>query len=301
MNFGALKHLLIAIFSISLLTGCGGGSRGSGGQLYDGFVGDSDGRALSGVSVTILATGDSAVSDASGGFSIQTEPQSGAVEFLLEGPAFSGRVVSDDVPTNATRVFVQFAVGSGTNPSIGISIDIRERRPDPTPRPTRVPTAQPGVTVAPTNTPSPGVAAPTATVPSVQTPDDDGGGNDNDDIDDNEGGGGEDDENGDSSNGDSSGNGDGSPTRTPTPVPTASATRTPRNGDSVQAEGLISAISSNSVIIEGTIFSPTNATEYRGADGRAGALGDFKVGDSVKAKGRVTGGQILLERLELAR
>jgi hypothetical protein len=192
-SFRLLPQLVAIILSFSLLWGggCGGGTRGSGGQFFEGLVSDSNSRSLSGVTVTIFATGDSAVTDENGSFEIQTTSVSGAVEFLLESGSFSGKVATENVPQDAKRIFVSFVVGVGMSPPIRVDVDVREREPTPTPRPTSTPIAAPSVAPGvPTQIPTP---APTTSGGSGST----GGSDDRDDDDDDSGGRGPGDDGGD--------------------------------------------------------------------------------------------------------
>jgi len=163
--FAGAPVLLLMCFNLFMLFGggCGGGTRGSGGQLFDGVVSDSDFRALPGVSVTILTTGDSAITASDGPFSIATSTTSDTVEFLLESEQFSGRSATKVVPGNAKRVFVRLVVGQGSSPSIDADIEVTETKPQPTARPsaTRTPVVT-SPTPAPQRTPgSTPVPAPT--------------------------------------------------------------------------------------------------------------------------------------------
>lgn len=177
--FAGAPVLLLMCFNLFMLFGggCGGGTRGSGGQLFDGVVSDSDFKALPGVSVTILSTGDSAITASDGTFSIETSTTSDTVEFLLESEQFSGRSATKIVPANAKRVFVRLVVGQGSSPSIDADIEVAETKPQPTARPsaTRTPVASPP-TPAPQRTPG-------STPVPAPTQDDDDDDNDNDDDD----------------------------------------------------------------------------------------------------------------------
>lgn len=272
-----MKVLLTAftlILSVILCIGCGGGTRGSGGQYYEGFVGDSSGRALSDVSVTILSTGDSAVTDTSGNFTIETEDQAGTVAFLLESPSFSGQV-SREIPPDSARVFIRFAVSGGSKPDIEATVEVKESRP----RPTRIPTPK---------APTPTSQSPVSPAPSPsRTPDDDDSGDDNSDDDDS-----------DDNDSDDDTDDDRTPRPSPSSSPSPSPTAGPREGESTKAEGRITSLSASSVVVEGVTFVPSSSTEYRREDGERISLSDFKVGDSVEARGRITAGTNMLQRLE---
>lgn len=118
--------LLGALPCLFLLGGCGGGSRGTGGQLYEGSVFDRSSNGIPGVSVTIVNTGDGSVTAADGHFSINTARVSGRVDFILEGPGFNVRSSVSDVPSNAIKLRINFIVGSGANPDVENDLEIEE-------------------------------------------------------------------------------------------------------------------------------------------------------------------------------
>ncbi len=258
---------------VCVVFGCGGGTRGSGGQLFDGFVSDVNGKALIQVNVTITATGDSATTDDNGRFSITTDDLSGGVEFLLEASTFSGTVISQEIPADASTISVKFVVGNGAKPEIETEIEVKERRPTPSPTPRRTPT--------PGTTPSPN--------PTI---DDHGGNSGSDGSDDSEN-----DDSGShsgSSGSGSSGNG-GSPTGTASPSPTPES----HEGENVDAEGVLTFVSANLVTVQGKDFVPAQSTEYRNKKGERVSLDAFSVGETVKARGKITNGVVVLQKLEI--
>ena len=182
---GAPLAIVLLIISIGILGGgCGGGTRGSGGQLFEGVVFDSESRTLAGVSITILSTGDSAISAADGSFSIETAGVTERVEFLLESQEFSAQTPARVVPANARRVFVRLVVGPGNTPSVDVDIDVVENKPQPTARPsaTRPPHAgTPIPATTPGQVPSP---APTRDDGDNDDDDEDEDDNSDDDSDD---------------------------------------------------------------------------------------------------------------------
>lgn len=120
-----LTSLVIGV--ILVLCGCGGGSAGTGGQFYQGNVVDRAGEALPGYTVTLLSTGDSAVSDQSGAFAIETsEDLSGKVDFLIEDGEVSVRTSISDVPLDAERVECVFEIDREGN--TGSTRDVRIKK-----------------------------------------------------------------------------------------------------------------------------------------------------------------------------
>lgn len=297
-----LPQFLVATISLFLLWGggCGGGTRGSGGQLFEGVVSDSNARSLSGVSVTILSTGDSSITDNNGAFTISTNDVSGGVEFLLEAQQFSGRVITQEVPQDATRVFVKFTVGSGSSPTITSDIEVKDRIPTPTAAPRA--TATPRATMTPIGIPAAPTPQPTQGGSGSTGPDDSSDDNDdqdqNDDDDDQVGGSGP--TGGSGPIGGSGGSGGSGPNDDDDNKDDDDDSNNGglKDGATVDVEGKISGITGNSVTVGTTTFVAVPSTEYRDDDGQRSSLSSFKVGDDVDARGRVRSGVIELERLE---
>lgn len=268
-----IRHLVI-LACMLVGIGCGGGTRGSGGQLYDGFVGDESQRALSGVTVTLLESGDSAVSDQSGRFTIKTENLSGTITFVIEGVGISTELETEAVPDDAVRIEVTIKIPSGGKPGASVEIEVKERR-------------NPGV--KPTGRPS-------GEDEDVDQEDEDGQGSVGDVDEDNESGGDDSDqgEGGDSHDEDDSGNnGEGSGGNDDN-----TGTDSPHDGDKRDVKGLITSISSSSVTISELEFIVTPSSEFRNLEGREASLSDFSVGSHVRARGFYQSGRLLLERLE---
>lgn len=272
-----------------LLAGCGGGTRGSGGQFYEGFVGDSGGKALPSVTVTLLASGDSATSDAQGRFVIETEGLAGTLDVMLEGEGFQATTTTAPVPADAKRVRLTLTVVSvGQRPQVTSTVEVVER----------------------TEAEDDSGRGDDGDDDSRDDDDDDGSGDDDDrddsnrdDVDDDDGrddsndddgsSGGDDDQDDsrDDSSGGSSGSGGGSDG--------SDDGDAPRDGDSKRAEGTISRLSNTIVTVSGVDFLFSSSSDLRDADGNPTSLSSFAVGQRVKARGRYQGGVLILERLEL--
>jgi hypothetical protein len=286
-----MRSGLLTLVVAVLLAGCGGGTRGSGGQFYEGFVGDSGGKALSNVMVTLLASGDSATSDAQGRFVIETEGLAGALDVMLEGDGFQATTTTAPVPADAKRVRLTLTVVSvGQRPQVTSTVEVVER------------------------TEAEGDSGRGDDGDDDSRDDDDGGSDDDDDQDDSNGDDGDDvgdddgrddsndddgssggdddqDDSSDDSSGGSSGSGGGSDG--------SDDDGAPRDGDSKRAEGTISRLSSTSVTVSGVDFLLSSSSDLRDADGNPTSLSSFAVGQKVKARGRYQGGVLVLERLEL--
>ncbi len=277
-----IRQILLT-FTLIVGIGCGGGTRGSGGQLYDGFIGDESLRALEGVNVTIAQSGDSGVSDQDGRFTIKTETLSGKLTLLIEGSGISTQLETTEVPADAIRVELTIKIPSGGKPGASASIEVRERK---TARPT------PSKTPDDSNDSSRGEDGDD----SDDRDNDDDSDNDSDDDsrDDNSGSGrgGSGDDSGGSNGGSGGSDGDDSDDDDD------SDSDSPKDGEKRDVEGAISSLSGSSVVVSGVEFNVTSSSEFRDVNGDKITLNGFKVGASARARGVYQSGKLLLERLQ---
>lgn len=103
------------LFLIALFNGCGGGTSGSGLKTYEGNIETTDGRALAGVNITIETTGDSSVTDNSGGFTIKSDAHGHEVPFLLESTEFQNHFILKDIPEDSSRITLTVTVNTRTD------------------------------------------------------------------------------------------------------------------------------------------------------------------------------------------
>lgn len=98
------KLFLLLLLLIVISSGCGGGTSGTGvTSVYDAVLQDGEGNALSGVTVTVLETGDSAVTDANGHFSIEVDPDSSTNTIIISTPTGDSVVdINTDEPATTT-------------------------------------------------------------------------------------------------------------------------------------------------------------------------------------------------------
>lgn len=296
-----LRQLIIALLLLVGI-GCGGGTRGSGGQLYEGFIGDESLKALPGLSVTIVQSGDSATSDEEGRFTIQTTSLAGKLSLLVEGSNISTTIETAEVPADATRIKLTITIPSSGSSGASATIEVTERRP---PKKPSTPTGSGGGSNRPNDdSPSDEGEEDDSNDDNEDSDDDaDDGAEDNSDDDDGDsdsnddpnggssGGGSSDDGSGDSDgddddSGSSGGSGDGS------------GGDSPQDGDKRDVTGTISSISGSSITVTGLEFHVTDDSEFRDLEGKESSLGNFNVGVSVRARGVYQSGKILLERLE---
>ena len=289
-----LRHLVITLLLLSGI-GCGGGTRGSGGQLYDGFIGDKSAKPLPGLSVTIVQSGDSAISDQDGRFTIETTPLSGQLSLLVEGNSISTTVQLGEVPEDAVRIKLSVAIPSGGGSGATATIEVTERRPQRVPA-TKTPAGSGEDSDRPGNEDSSDNDDDADEDTSGDGGDDSDGGSDDDSDDDGSGRGGSDNNPADSgdddnSGGNSGGGGSGSNGG-------GSGSDSPRDGDKRDVTGSISLISGSRVTAAGLEFLVTEDSEFRTSEGKKATIGDFKIGASVRARGVYQSGNLLLERLE---
>jgi hypothetical protein len=276
----ATKLFLTPLLVILLGVGCGGGTRGSGGQLYDGFIGDESFKALPGVNITIVQSGDSAISDQDGRFTIRTQALSGQLTLLIDRDGVSTQLETAAVPEDATRIELTISIPTDGRPGGSVAVEVRERR---------------GSGPAPTKTPS-------SDSDDSDQPDDD-----DDDDDDNDGNGNDGDDSNDSddeeddSDSDSGGSGDGADDSGGGGSGGGdddSNSDSPTDGEKREVRGSLDAVSSLAVVVAGVEFKVTSSSEFRDSKGERVSLSDFKVGTAVRARGEFRSGQLLLERLE---
>ncbi|MBX7144535.1 MAG: hypothetical protein K1X79_08810 [Oligoflexia bacterium] len=126
-----LMRALIALLMCCSIVGCGGGSEGTGGgTLIRGYIADANGQAISGVRITITATGEDGISDEAGSYSINsTSVLEGNVELAVSGPNANGTIVIP-VPIGASEVAISLVL----QPDGSITLHSIET-PTPTPTP----------------------------------------------------------------------------------------------------------------------------------------------------------------------
>lgn len=126
----------LALILCCALVGCsGGGSEGTGGgTLIKGFISDSDGLALSDVSVAIAATGESDTTDNEGQYSIQSNSTfSGNTDLSVTSLGGVNATITIDIPVGASELTVDFNIGADGSVSIQ-AISTPTPTPSATPR-----------------------------------------------------------------------------------------------------------------------------------------------------------------------
>lgn len=120
--------LVLTLLFGCLLSSCGGGSAGTGSQVYTGTVVNRSLEALPQAEVLLVATGATSVTNQAGEFSITTAPLAGDVQFQVTTSDKSSLVLVQGVPVAAdtVRVRFEFDEDSGTCESR----DVRFERDD---------------------------------------------------------------------------------------------------------------------------------------------------------------------------
>lgn len=127
--------LLGVLASIVTLLGCGGGTTGTGdfdSTRIEGKVIRLDGTSLAGAEVTVLETGDSTVTNASGDFIIEARLDAAEVNLSVISGALSATVNLGATPPSGSTITVQLLADEGENTVTIISADVTTP-PTPTP------------------------------------------------------------------------------------------------------------------------------------------------------------------------
>lgn len=138
----ALAAFGLVLVSI-LLSGCGGGTTGTGGSSSDQFVGrilDSSGKPVSGATIIVAETGDSAQSAGDGTFSIETDLSADKATLLVDIGSVESRVVVDEIPAEDSVIEVVLEVEPEGD---SVKLTDKKVRPKKTPSPTPARTPKP--------------------------------------------------------------------------------------------------------------------------------------------------------------
>lgn len=161
--------LLLVLAFLTIFTGCGGESRGTGALSLEGQILDG-GQPVEGVTVTISGLGDQDITDATGRFSIAASEDLSQQEVTLifEKPG-AGLATSSTVqiPTASDTVNLDVEINVRRNQVTAVIVSV------PTPVPTVVP-GEPTTPSMPTPTateapPSPTISQPTVTPSPIPT------------------------------------------------------------------------------------------------------------------------------------
>ncbi len=273
----SLRHLgLVGLCCVLIAPlGCsGGGSSGTGGLRIDGTVLSRQGAApLSGLTVTVSQTGDSAVTDMSGTFSIATSQVVGDAELLIESSTLSSRAQVSGIPSDASVVTVRISVDESTEDAEVEDVQVERRHHG-----------------GDGNGGSGGSGGSGA---SGGSGGDDHGSGGNDDSGDDHGGAGTGGNGGHGGHGNDDGGG-----------ASGGSGATGGSGGSggsgggeqeIEVTGAITALSATSVTVQGNVFTVDSETDF----GHRSSLSQFSVGEIVDAKGRRVNGVLFADRVRL--
>lgn len=283
MRGGVKNWLILAglVIAALLARGCssGGGSAGTGGLRVEGTViASGSSQPLSGLLVTVAQTGDSATTDVSGSFAVDTSSVSGTIELLLERQDLSARTVVEGVPSDASVVALRIRVDVEQQNSEVEEINITRRRGNE-------------------GSGGSGGSGGGAGSGGSDDGDDDGDGGSGGHGGDDDGGGGsggsggsggDDDDDDDGSAGSGGGGGSGG---------SDGAAGNGGNGgeQEFRVTGPITALTASTVTVEGLVFMVNAETDF----GSRSSLSEFSVGETVEARGEIIGGILVAERVRL--
>lgn len=119
---------ILLMATLSALISCGGGSSGTGSEVFVGTLRTTGQEPIPGATVTILETGDSSTTSADGFYQIETNAPVGNATYLFEGAGFSVTVVIQGVVSENSIISVDFEVdvaGESIEP-VRIEIEVED-------------------------------------------------------------------------------------------------------------------------------------------------------------------------------
>ncbi len=118
-----LMQVLVVIL-LALLSGCGGGSAGTGGRTLTGTVETAQAQPLPGVTVTLAETGDSAVTDANGSFVIVADEIPPNANLVMHAPNLDITVPVVAGPDGGSAVRVSVTINPATQSAAVRVLDV---------------------------------------------------------------------------------------------------------------------------------------------------------------------------------
>lgn len=154
MSHGFRSHsrrLFMIVFTsgcLSLLSGCGGGTRGTGDELrltVAGAVRDTTGAPIAAATITQLETGDSTATDTSGTFSLAVRVADGSAALLIEKGGFEATAQLEGLSTGASETPIEVSITVDLASGIVTGVEVIDLAPTPggTPTPAPRPTSAP--------------------------------------------------------------------------------------------------------------------------------------------------------------
>lgn len=96
------------------VSGCGGGTSGTGTRTYEGDVSGSSGEKIANLTITLEQTGDSTITDTAGHFVLLSEATE-EVTLLLDGANVHTSVSVPNVPVESTKTWVTILLEADSN------------------------------------------------------------------------------------------------------------------------------------------------------------------------------------------
>lgn len=284
MFFHKAQTSICALFFAAILGGCGGSTQGTGGVTVEGRLLEVSGAPVNGAVVTVLTSGDSTLTDVNGAFVLGASGEQ--IELLFESGTTSAAASLAITPATRT-VVATFTLDRERGEVEVDEFELREGDDDD-------------------GRDDNGDDDP---IDDDDSSDDNGGDDDgsddddssNDDGDDDGSGSeddGADDDQGDDDSSDDDGAGDDNGGGSNSGGSGGGNSGGSGNSERREVRGALQSIGSNQVVVNGTQFVVTGATEYRDENGAVVTASYFTVGMEVKARGFESGGQLVLERLE---
>ncbi|MCB0354126.1 MAG: hypothetical protein KDD64_11395 [Bdellovibrionales bacterium] len=248
-----LGLVLLAVCLIGL-SGCDGGSRGTGTVSVDGRVLSEQGMPQSGIVISDINSGSSDVSGENGEFFLSVQPVAGRLSLAVDTPRFSDTVEFENLDSAVSTIRVMLTVVDTTN-SILSEIVSSEILASP---------SEEAGTASPSKIkPTPGGSDTNTPKPS-HTP---------------------------SSGGGLGEEGPTTPTPSPTPTPlpgSASPTPTPSETpepEEVEEEGILTQLSLVSLTVDGITFTLDAGTQYLNGGGDSISYDSLELGDRIRVYG----------------
>ena len=118
----------LSLLFILIISGCGGGSRGTGDLQISGTIYTTSQRPVAGATIALTSAGDEATTDAQGQFLIVTDSFSGSPEFLIESGGKEVLSRGGSVTKDAAEVLVTIEVDLSDAPTAKQKVEIKRRR-----------------------------------------------------------------------------------------------------------------------------------------------------------------------------
>lgn len=169
-----LAYLLLIVLFQALFVGCGGGTTGTSDIESTGIVGklvNVSGDAVGDAVITVLQTGDSALTSASGDFEIEAALSGGEVTLAVELGTVSATVSLGAIPEGTKRVDVRLQLDAPRNTVTVVTVDIKAPPVDNTPDPAATSVGDiPAATATPTDSAGQPTPAPLPTLTTSPAP-----------------------------------------------------------------------------------------------------------------------------------